>query len=76
MQNQDLLLALGYGAIRRADHGSVYWALQHRHPDGRRWIEVGRFGSREVGRLALDAFVAAGHGRAEDFRVRKVHLPA
>jgi hypothetical protein len=73
-QNFDLLLILGMKALRETHLGATYWALQRRHPDGRRWIEIGRFATKEIGHLALDAFVAAGHGDTEDFRVEKIRL--
>ena len=73
--NQDLLFVLGNKALREADLGTTYWALQRHHPDGKRWIEVGRFATRKIAKIALDAFVAHGQGEPEDFRVRKVSIP-
>ena len=70
--NLDLLVFLHNRAQEETDPGSAHWSLQRHHPDGRRWLEVGRFGDREIARMALDAFVGAGHGDPDDFRVKKV----
>jgi hypothetical protein len=67
-----LLLVLADKALRTVDPGVSYWALQRHHPDGRRWIEVGRFATEDIAELALDAFVAHGQGEREDFRVEHV----
>ena len=73
--NQDLLFYLGMKALRSVDPGVTYWALQRHHPDGRRWIEVGRFPSRPIAKMALEAFVAHGQGETGDFRVKRVTIP-
>ena len=73
--NQDLLFYLGMRALKSADPGLTYWSLQRHHPDGRRWIEVGRFPSKPIAQMALEAFVAHGQGEADDFRVKRVTLP-
>ncbi len=74
-QNQALLFALGDSAIRsaRAD-GSVHWSLQHRDPERDAWVEVGRFPSKQVAAMSLDALVANGHGPKSRFRIRKVTI--
>jgi len=74
--NQDLLFYLGNRALQNVDPGLTYWSLQRHHPDGHRWVEVGRFPSKPVARMALDAFVSHGQGEAEDFRVKKMTLSA
>ena len=73
--NQALLFALGDSAIRSArSEGSVHWSLQHGEPDHGSWMEVGRFPSKEVATMALDALVAHGHGPKRRFRIRKVTI--
>jgi hypothetical protein len=73
--NQDLLFLLGDRALRSTDRVAQYFALQRRHPDGARWLEVGRFPTKEIAHVALDALVAHGHGQERDFHVKRVSLP-
>ena len=64
--NESLFITLLDTAIRNVDGTSTYFSLEHRHPDGEQWLEVGRFPSRKVAQMALDAFVAhdqVGQGR-------------
>jgi len=72
--NQYLLFHLGDRALLAADRTRTYYALQRRHPDGDRWLDVGHFGTHPIAKLALDAFVAHGQGEKEDFRVKKVTI--
>jgi hypothetical protein len=74
--NQALLLALGDSAIRHAagSAGSVHWSLQRHDPDRDRWLEVGRFPSKEVATMSMHALVAHDHGRRKDFRIKKVTI--
>jgi hypothetical protein len=51
-----------------ADHWHPFYLLQHRHPDGERWVEVGRFPTRRIAKASLDAFVGSGQGVRGDFR--------
>lgn len=75
--NEGLVFLLGNNAINAADpHPRTYFAVQRHHPDGQRWLEVGRFANKQIAQLTLDALVAHGHGDAEAFRVKKVTLPA
>lgn len=73
--NKDLLFYLAGNALRSVDPGLTYWSLQRHHPDGHRWIEVGRFPSKPIAAMALDAFVTHGQGEAGDFRVKRITLP-
>ena len=71
------MFLLGNNAINAADpHPRTYFAVQRHHPDGQRWLEVGRFATKQIAQLTLDALVAHGHGDAEAFRVKKVTSPA
>ena len=63
--NEDLLTRSGSG-----------WTLHHRHPDGDTWLVIGHFPSKRLAQEAAKAFVAAGHGPTEDFRVRRLQAPA
>ena len=63
--NEDLLPRSGSG-----------WTLQHRHPDGERGWVIGHVPSDRLAQEAAKAFVAAGHGLAEDFRVQRLKAPA
>ena len=56
--------------------GDPGWTLQHRHPDGDKWLVIGRFPTKRLAQEAAKAFVAAGHGPDEDFRVQRAKAPA
>ena len=72
--NQYTLAALATTASHSVPR-SGRWSLQHRHPDGRHWLEVGRFATRQLAKETMSAFVAADYGPQEDFRVRKLTRP-
>jgi len=58
-------------ATRRARE---HWSLQHRHADGKRWLDVGKFPTKEIAKTTLLALVAHGHGVEQDFRVERVTI--
>jgi hypothetical protein len=73
---EGLVFLLGNNALNAADpHPRTYFAVQRHHPDQQRWLEVGRFATKRIAQVTLEALVAHGHGDAGDFRVRKVTLP-
>lgn len=76
-QNQALVFALADSAARQmaGSAGNVHWSLQRHDPDRDRWLEVGRFPSKEVATMSMHALVAHDHGRRKDFRIRKVTIP-
>jgi hypothetical protein len=75
--NQALLLALGDSAMRHAGaSGSTHWSLQRHDPDRDRWLEVGRFPSKQIASMSMHALIAHDHGSAKDFRIKKVSIPA
>jgi hypothetical protein len=49
----------------------VAFALEERHPDGRRWIELKRFPTKGEARAAMDELIAGGADR-ERYRVERV----
>jgi hypothetical protein len=59
------------GDENTSDDGAAQWALDRRD-DGEDWTEVGRFGSEELAREALDEEAAADGVSLEDLRVRHV----
>ena len=75
-ENLYLLATQADKAMRAALHDGtqILHSLQHRHPDGKRWIDVGHFPNHHLAKLALRAFVADGHGEEKDFRVKKVTI--
>jgi hypothetical protein len=74
--NQTLVFALADSAARHTgSEGSVHWSLQRHDPDRDRWLEVGRFPSRDVATMSMHALVAHDHGRRKDFRIKKVTIP-
>ncbi len=70
--NQDLLFALGVGALRSVDHLQTYYSVQHRHPDGQRWLDLAHFATRADAEGAMWSAVAAGHATTDELRVRKM----
>jgi hypothetical protein len=75
--SQPLLFALGESAMRHSmgAAGSVHWSLQRHDPDRDRWLEVGRFPSKDVASISMHALIAHDHGRRKDFRIRMVTIP-
>lgn len=71
--NQYTLAALATTASSSVPRSGT-WSLQHRHPDGRHWLEIGRFATRHLAKETMSAFVAADYGPQGDFRVRKLDL--
>ena len=63
--NKDLFVGGGSG-----------WTLQHRHPDGDKWLVIGHFPTKALANEAAKAFVSAEYGPAEDFRVQRLRAPA
>lgn len=72
---QPLLFHLADKALHEAGSNGSYWAVQRHHPDGHRWLEVGRFATKKIAQVTLEALVAHGQGNAGDFRVKRVSLP-
>jgi hypothetical protein len=52
------------------------WTLQHRHPDGDKWLVIGHFPTKRLAEEAAKALVAADYCPAEDFRVRRADARA
>ena len=74
--NQDLLFVLGISALASVDGMTSYHAVERRHPDGERWVEVGRFATKEDATAALDTIVAGKHAEADELRVHHVRIQA
>jgi hypothetical protein len=70
--NEELLFALGVNAIGSVDHLQTYYTVQHRHPDGTRWIDLAHYATHEDADAAMESAVAAGHATAEEVRVQHV----
>ena len=62
-------------ALPASEHHSTYVALQRRHPDGERWVEVAHFLTHADAEAALARVVEGGHANADELRVRRVNLP-
>jgi hypothetical protein len=73
--NNYTLAAIATTASHSLPSGKTGWSLQHRHPDGRHWLEIGRFPTKELAKETAKAFVAAYYGQQEDFRVRRAKGP-
>ncbi len=67
--NQRLLFALGGKALRETDGLAVYYSVQRRHPDGKRWVDLAHFASREDALAAIGSLAGQDTG---DLRVKKV----
>jgi hypothetical protein len=74
--NDYLVFHLAFNnALPASAHHSTYVALQRRHPDGERWVEVARFLTNADARVALTHVVEGGHADASELRVHRVNLP-
>jgi len=71
-----LLIAMARSAPRELFPSGPWWTLQHRHPDEGTWFVIGHFPSKQLAEESAKAFVSAGHGPAEDFRVQRLRAPA
>ncbi len=67
---QDLMLVLGIEAVASTKQLTSYWALQRRHDDGVRWVDVAQFVTRSEGDDAHTRLAAA----APDIDLRLVHV--
>jgi len=74
--NHYTLAALATTSAQSIPKGGGRWTLQHRHPDGDRWLVIGHFPTKDLAQEAAKAFVAADYGPAEDFRVQRSKAPA
>jgi hypothetical protein len=70
--NQDLIFYLGDRALHSVDGLTTYFALQRRHPDGRRWIEIAAFLGRDDAEAALERSIEHGAAERAEVRVTKV----
>ena len=73
--NKYTLGALATTASHSVPRASRAWTLQHRHPDGRHWLVISHHPSKELAKETASAFVAAGYGGPEDFRIRRTKDP-
>ena len=73
--NAYTLGALGTTASHSVPRGHGAWTLQHRHPDGRHWLVIGQFPTKDLANETVKAFVESGYGPAEDFRVKRSKDP-
>jgi len=73
--NQFTLFAIATTASHSVPRARGIWTLQHRHPDGKLWLVIGHFPTKELAKETVNAFVAAGYGPSEDFRVRRSKDP-
>jgi hypothetical protein len=74
--NEYLLFHLAFNnALPASECHSTYVALQRRHPDGGRWVEVARFLTHVDAEAALAHVVEGGHADASELRVHRVQLP-
>jgi len=74
--NQYTLFAIATSAVGSVPKGSGPWTLQHRRPDGSHWIVIGHFPMKKLAQETAKAFVTAGYGNADDFRVKRSKEPA
>lgn len=72
--NLHLLHLLEYRALQSVDGLVTYYSLQHRHPDGKRWIDVAHFAGREDAEGAMRTLVEQRGAAEGDLRVRHVEL--
>jgi hypothetical protein len=63
---------LGNTALESVDGLVTYYSVQRRHPDGRRWIDVAHFASREDAEGAMQTLVHERPAADGDLRVKHV----
>ena len=51
--NQDLLFVLMNNALTNTAELSTYWSVQHRHPDGHRWLDLAHYLTKDDAEAAL-----------------------
>jgi hypothetical protein len=74
--NSYTLAALATTGVHSIPEGGGPWTLQHRHPDGDKWLVIGHFPTKDLALEASKAFVTANYGPEEDFRVKRTKAPA
>ena len=74
--NQYTLAAVATTATAVIPAAGGRWTLQHRHPNGRHRLVIGHYPTKALVQEWAKAFVTAGYGPAEDFRVRRSKEPA
>jgi hypothetical protein len=73
--NRFTLFAIATSASHHVPRNRGLWTLQHRHPDGKHWLVIGHFPSKDLARATVKAFVEAGYGTDDDFRVKRSKDP-
>ena len=74
--NQGLLFHLAFDeALPSVDGRHAYVALQRRHPDGKRWVEVARFATEAAADRAKTLVQDGGHAGPDELRIRSVNIP-
>jgi hypothetical protein len=68
--DQDLFFVLADKAIRSTHGMTSYWALQRRHEDGSRWVDVAHFATRSD----ADEGRAKVHDRVPNMDLRVFHV--
>jgi hypothetical protein len=74
--NANLLAAMTTTASKYMHGSAPRFALQHRHPGEGHWQNLGLYPTKELANEAAKAFVAAGYGDVDDFRVQRWKGPA
>jgi hypothetical protein len=59
-------------ALQSVDHLRIYFTVQHRHPDGHRWLDLAHFASRRDAESAMRDAISTRKAEASELRVRKV----
>ena len=73
MPHQYEVFYLGNTALQSVEGLITYFSLQRRHPDGKRWIDVAHFTSREDAEGAMQMLVQERAVADGDLRVKHVH---
>jgi hypothetical protein len=73
--NKYTLAAIATTASGSVPRATRAWTLQHRHPDGAHWQIIGHYATKDLAEVTAAAFVDAGYGTPEDFRVKRSKDP-
>jgi len=72
--NDFLLVHLADTALRSTAGLERFVALERRHPDGRRWVQIARFATEADAEAARASLVDGGHVQPSEIRVREVRV--
>lgn len=72
----DLLRVTGFlgKEDREAAEERTFFVVESRHPDGKRWVEVRKYRSKQEADQALAKLIEEGHATRDDHRVHELRI--